>query len=46
MAVPKKRRSKSKSNYRKTLWRKKSLKKVFQSFLNFNKKSILLQKKG
>ena len=37
MAVPKKRMSKSKSNHRKTLWRKKSFKKVTQCFLNFKK---------
>lgn len=48
MAVPKKRMSKSKSNHRKNLWRKNLFKihKNFKSFLNFKKKSIMLQKKG
>lgn len=41
MAVPKKRMSKSKSNHRKTLWRKKSLKKVTQCFLNLKKTRTL-----
>ena len=40
MAVPKKRMSKSKSNHRKALWKKKSFKKVTQCFLNLKKTSI------
>lgn len=44
MAVPKKRTSKSKSNHRKNLWKKKAFRKVIQCFLNTKKTSIRLQK--